>query len=497
MTNSKDYHHRASNSRWARAWSTKSIADVRERTRTSGFKRVLGTVQLTLTGMGFVLGSGIFVLTGAIAAKYAGPAACLTFVLAALPAGLAALCYAELVTLLPGGGGAYTYVSVGLGELPGFLVGWMLALTYIGGCATVGVGWASYMVGALHSGLGWSFPDAWSHGPLAWHAATHTLTLTGYYANLPAAVIIGLIASLMLLATRESVNVTAVLVALKLAVIALVICIGGPKVQPGLWTPFLPANTGEFGHFGWSGILQGAGVAVFAYLGVDNICTAAQEAREPERSIPRAIAVTLLVCAALYVCVSLVLTGLVPYGSLDVEDPIAVGIAATHVVWLERAVQAGSLAGLTSVLAMQMYGLPRILFAMAQDKLAPAWAGELHGSSGTPWHSTLLMGAVAGVSAAFLPLEMLGGVAASGTMLAFMAVSGSVITLRRTHPSETRAFKVPGGPYAIPLSAILACGALVAIAPLAVLFTLIGWIALGVAAYSWARRPQANAASSS
>lgn len=473
---------------WAFAWSKKSVADVRERTKSSGFKRVLGTVQLTLTGMGFVLGSGIFVLTGAIAAKYAGPAACLTFVMAAIPAGLAALCYAELVTLLPGGGGAYTYVSAGLGELPGFLVGWMLALTYIGGCATVGVGWASYMGRALQDALGWSLPEAWAHAPFAWHAATHTLSFTGHYANLPAAVIIGLMAALMLLATRESVNVTAMLVALKLAVIALVLGVGGPRVQPALWRPFVPTNTGEFGHFGLSGIVQGAGVAVFAYLGVDNICTAAQEAREPERSIPRAIAFTLSVCAALYVCVSLVLTGLVPYQSLDVEDPIAVGIAATHLLWLERAVQGGSLAGLTSVLAMQMYGLPRILFAMAQDKLAPAWAGQLHGSSGTPWHSTLLMGAVAGSCAAFLPLEMLGGVAASGTMLAFMAVSASVITMRRIAPNEKRAFMVPGGPYAIPMAAVLACGALVAIAPQAVLMTLLGWTALGVAAYGWARR---------
>ena len=472
---------------WSHAWQRKSIADAAADAAGGKFKRVLGTRQLTLSGMGFVLGSGIFVLTGAIAAKYAGPAACIAFVLAAIPAGLAALCYAEMVTLVPGGGGAFTYASVGLGELPGFLVGWMLSLTYVGGCSVVGVGWAAYVSRLLADNNLLRLPDALTGAPWRWDAVTHTLQSTGGYVNLPAAGIILTMAAVMLLGARESVGFTAILVLLKLAVIFTLLIAGAPRVDPDLWTPFVPPNSGRFGQFGLSGLLQGAGVAMFAYLGVDNICTAAQEAREPQHSIPRAIGATLAVCAVLYVGVCLVLTGLVPYAKLDVEDPIAVGIAATHYVWLQRIVQVGAVAGLTSVLLMQMYGLPRILFAMAKEGLAPRWVGELSAGNATPARGVLLMGGIAAVGAALLPLEMLGGVAANGTMLTFMAVSLSVLRLRRSDPQAKRAFAVPGGPWVVPVAAMVGCGGLVAIAPASVLAGLGGWIVLGIAVYAGVR----------
>lgn len=481
---------------WAAAWHRKSVATARAEARGGAFKRVLGTTQLALSGMGFVLGSGIFVLTGSIAAKYAGPAACLTFLMAAVPAVLAALCYAEMVTLVPGGGGAYSFVRVGLGELPGFLVGWMLSLTYIGGCSLVGVGWAAYVARAVVD-AGITIPLHWTSAPWRWDAASHSMQITGGYANLPAFAIIVVMAAIMLMGARESVGFTAVLVVLKLAVILLLIVAGAPHVDTGLWTPFLPDNAGEFGQLGASGLVQGAGVAMFAYLGVDNICTAAQEARNPQRSIPRAIAFTLTICTALYIAVSLVLTGLVPYAQLAVEDPITVGIAALHSQWLKYAVQVGAVAGLTSVLLMQMYGLPRILFAMAQDGLAPRWAGKLGAKSGTPKRGVLLMAAVAAVGAAFLPMEMLGGVASNGTMLTFMAVSLSVLALRRSNPKVDRPFTVPLGDYAIPIAATITCGALVATAPLTVQASLTAWLALGAGVYAVvrSRHPRADTGS--
>lgn len=479
---------------WDRAWRRKSLKQALKETRQSGLKRVLDTTQITLSGIGFVLGSGIFVLTGTIAAKYAGPAACLTFILAAIPAALSALCYAEMVTLIPGGGGAFTYTRVGLGELPGFLVGWMLSLAYVVGCALVGVGWAAYVV-RLCRDHHLVIMEACSMAPWRWDPVSCTLTSTGAYANLPAAIVILAIAFITYLGARDSVRFTAVLSAIKLLVIVAVIVGGASHVDTSLWHPFIPANAGDFGQFGYSGVLQGVGVAMFAYLGVDNICTAAQEAQRPQESIPRAILITLCVCGTLYVLVSLVLTGLVPYASLDVDDPIAVGTAATGLKWLLLLVQVGSIAGLSSVLLMQMYGLPRILFAMAKDGLAPQWLGKLHGPTSTPVRALAVMAAVAALCAALLPVDMLSGVASNGTMLTFIAVSLSVIRLKRAHPKAERPFAVPFGTYAIPVAAIVTCALLIATARAMVIVTLAGWVAMGVVLYAWMswrkRRPRA------
>lgn len=467
-----------------RLFATKSVESLcADAEAGQGFKRELGAWELILLGIGVVIGTGIFVLTGRAAAVNAGPAVALSFALAGVAATLGALCYAEMASMLPVAGSAYTYAYATLGELVAFMIGWDLILEYMVGAATVSVGWSGYVVAFVQHVTGYRLPSAWTSAPFVWDEVAHTVNFTGAYINLPAVLIIGLISTVLVVGIRASARVNAKLVFIKLTVILLFICFAASHVQPSNWLPFIPPNTGTFGHFGWSGIFQGATMVFFAYLGVDNISTAAQEAKDPQRNIPIAILATLAICTVLYIAVSVILTGVVRYDQLSVPHPIAVGIAATGIGWLTTAVEIGAIAGLTSVMLVQLFGQPRIFYAMAKDGLLPAVVAKVHPKFGTPHITTLTTGALCALGGGLLPIDILGELTSIGTLFAFVLVSLGVMVLRKRRPDVARRFRVPGGPYLVPLlSAAMSLG-LMSAATWHTLMRLFVWMAVGLSIY--------------
>jgi APA family basic amino acid/polyamine antiporter len=324
--------------------------------------RTLGSWHLIFLGIGCVIGAGIFVLTGVASAKYAGPAISLSFVFSGFACAFAGLCYAEFASMIPVSGSAYTYAYATLGELFAWVIGWDLILEYMFGASSVAVGWSGYVV-SFCKDFGIHIPEALCNAPLCYDPQAG-LTLTGAWLNLPAVFVIVLMTTLLTIGIRESANFNNAIVIIKVTVILLFIGFGSRFISVHNWTPFLPPNTGHFGEFGWSGVLRGAAVVFFAYIGFDAVSTAAQEARNPQRDMPRGILVSLAICAVLYVAVALVLTGLVPYTQLNVADPIAVGInaAGPSLQWLRLLVKAGAIAGLSSVILVLLMGQPRIFY---------------------------------------------------------------------------------------------------------------------------------------
>lgn len=328
-----------------------------------GLHRTLGATNLTALGVGGIIGAGIFVLTGQAAAQYAGPAIVLSFILAALACGFAGLCYAEFASMIPIAGSAYTYAYTTLGELVAWIIGWDLILEYLFGASTVAVGWSGYVVSFLKD-LGVTIPPALSQAPL----------------NLPAMFIVALMTALLVVGISKSAKFNNIIVFAKICVILLFIVFGAAHVNTQNLTPLIPQNTGEFGHYGWSGILRGAGVIFFAYIGFDAVSTTAQEARNPQRDMPIGILGSLAISTVLYICVALVLTGIVPYQQLNVPDPIAVGVNAggEALRWLRPLVKIGAIAGLTSVILVMLMGQPRIFYSMARDGLLPPQFAAIH-----------------------------------------------------------------------------------------------------------------------
>ena len=465
-------------------FATKSVEDLRaQAARGQGFKQELGALELVMLGIGVVIGTGIFVLTGRAAAVNAGPAVGVSFAIAGVAATLGALCYAEMASMLPMSGSAYTYAYATLGELVAFMIGWDLILEYMVGAATVSVGWSGYVVAFIAHITGYRLPKTWTSAPFVWEEASQSVQATGSYINLPAILIIALITGILIIGIRASAKFNAKLVFVKLTVILLFIGFAGRFVNPANWVPFIPPNTGTFGHFGWSGVFQGATMVFFAYLGVDNISTAAQEAKDPQRNIPLAIFVTLAICTVLYIAVSLILTGVVPYQTLSVPHPIAVGIAATGIGWLETAVEVGAIAGLTSVMLVQLFGQPRIFFAMAVDGLLPQSVAKVHPRFGTPYITTLVTGAFCALGGGLLPIDVLGELTSIGTLFAFVLVSVGVMILRLRRPDVERRFRVPFGPYVIPLLSAAVSTALMAVATVHTLVRLFVWMAIGLIIY--------------
>ena len=461
----------------------KPAAVLQQEAAHSGFKRTLSTLDVTLLGVGVVVGTGVFVLTGRAAAANAGPAVCVSFLLAALVAGLAALCYAELASLFPVAGSVYAYTSVSMGELAAFLIGWDLMLEYVIGAATVGVGWSAYAVALLETLLGHRLPQALCQAPLRWDTSSGAFAATGAIVNAPAVLVILGVTLLLLCGAKKSTRLNTVLVSLKMTLIGVFVAVCAFHIEPRNLRPFLPANTGTFGHFGVSGVLRGASLLVFAYLGIDNLSTAALETRDPQRALPRAIFATLGVCTLLYVAVGIVMCGVVPYGQLDVAHPIAVAAAATGLHRLALLCEVAAVFGLMSVLLVQLYGMPRIFFSMARDNLLPAVVAKLSKRAKVPYVATLMVGSVCAALAGALPIDVLGELCSSGTLFAFILVSLSVTVLRRRHPELTRSFAVPFGPYVIPISSALICGFLLALSGVHTLFRLGLWLLLGMVVY--------------
>ncbi|MEJ8855755.1 amino acid permease [Variovorax robiniae] len=439
----------------------------------------LGAFSITAIGVGAIIGAGIFVLTGTAAAQYAGPGIMLSFILAGFACAFVGLCYAELAALIPVSGSSYTYTYATLGELAAWIIGWDLVLEYAMGAATVAVGWSGYL-GSLLGQFGIHLPPALMHSP-----GTVTLkdgsTITALF-NLPAALIIMALTVLLIRGTKESASLNNVMVAVKLIVVVAFIGFGIAYVNQDNWTPFIPANTGEFGHFGWSGVLRGSSVVFFAFIGFDAVSTAAQEAKNPQRDMPIGILGSLIICTALYVAVAAVLTGLVPYTKLNVPDPIALGVDVIGKPWLSLLIKFGALAGLTTVILVLLYGQSRIFYTIANDGLLPKFFSTLHPVHGTPHMSQIFIGIICAIVAGLVPIHILGEMVSIGTLFAFILVCGAVIYLRKSEKDTYRPFRVPGVPI-IPVLGIIFCLVLMSALPGDTWLRLVVWLAIGLAIY--------------
>ncbi len=464
-------------------FATKSIDALREHARGDhGLKRSLTALDLVMLGIGAIIGTGIFVLTGTAAAENAGPAVALSFVIAGVASAFAGLCYSEMASMIPVSGSAYTYSYATMGELVAWMIGWDLILEYLVASAAVSVGWSGYVVAFLHDAFGVDLPGAWTHAPVLWSEAHDRFEATGAYLNLPALLIVAAVTALLVRGIKESARINTVIVFVKVAVVLLFIAFAVRFVRPANWHPFIPANEAP-GRFGPSGVLRGATKVFFAYIGFDAVSTAAQETRNPQRDLPIGILVSLALCTVLYIVVSLILTGVVPYTQLDVAHPIALGAEATGQLWLATAVEVGAIAGLSSVMLVMLMGQPRIFFAMAHDGLFPAVAAKVHPRFGTPYVTTIITGVVCAVAGGVLPIGILAELTSIGTLFAFVLVSLGVMILRLKRPDIPRAFKVPGGTYIVPILGALTSAGLMCTASPPTIIRLFVWMAIGLVLY--------------
>lgn len=447
-----------------------------------GLKRVLGPLDLVSLGIGIIIGAGIFVVTGQAAAQYAGPAISLSFVLSGIGCVFAGLCYAEMASMIPVSGSAYTYSYATMGQFVAWIIGWDLILEYLFASSTVSVGWSGYMVSFLKD-FGVIIPEIVAKAPLSFDHI-HGWGFTGAVLNLPAVFIVLAATAVLVLGIRESATANSLIVILKLAVLIVFIGVGFFYINRENWEPFIPPNEGMFGHFGWSGILRGAGVIFFAYIGFDAVSTAAQETKNPQRNVPIGILGSLFVATLLYIAVALVLTGVVKYDMLNVPDPIAVAVdfMGEELYWLRPLIKIGAIAGLTSVVMVLLFGQTRIFYSMSRDKMLPERFSEVHTKFRTPVFATALTGLVAAFFAGIFPIGILGELVSIGTLLAFVIVCAGVLVLRYREPGLKRPFKAPLFPF-VPVMGILVSLAQMAALPMDTWLRLIIWMAAGFVIY--------------
>ena len=447
-------------------------------------KRTLTAFDLTLLGIGAIIGTGIFVLTGTAAANQAGPAIGVSYLAAGVACAFAALCYAEFASMIPIAGSAYTYAYATLGEVIAWMIGWDLILEYAVGSMTVAVGWSGYFQRIL-AGFG-------LHLPL-WMTASPWAT-EGALINLPAALIVLAITALLVIGVRESARFNAVMVAIKLAAVLFFIAAGFTFVKPDNWSPFMP--------YGFSGVMAAAAVVFFAYIGFDAVSTTAEEAKNPQRDLPIGIIASLVICTILYLVVAAILSGIVPVteyrSSVDslpgvaaaspeevtkfLNAPVGYALALINQDWAAGLVSAGAVAGITSVLLVMLMSQPRIFFAMSRDRLLPAGASKVHPRFKTPYVTTIITGLVVAVCAALVPIQILGEMTSIGTLFAFMIVCAAVMMLRVKRPEARRPFKVPGG-FVIPVLGIVSCLYLMLSLPVATWIRFLGWLNIGMLIY--------------
>jgi len=429
-------------------------------------RRSLGPWHLIALGIGSIIGTGIFVLTGTAASQNAGPALVLSMVISAAGCAFAGLCYAEFAAMVPVAGSAYTYAYATVGEIFAWIIGWDLILEYALSTATVAVGWSGYFVSLAHD-LGITIPASLA-GPEG--------------INAPAVAIVVIVAALLIIGVKQSADTNTLLVAIKSLVLVVFVVAGASYVKRANLTPFIPPNTGSFGEFGWSGVLRGAGVMFFAFIGFDAVSTAAQEAKRPSRDMPIGILGSLAVCTIIYVFVAIVLIGIVPYKDLMVADPLAVGIDRTGLTWLSPIIKIAALFGLFSTMLVNLLAQTRIFYSMSRDGLLPGVFSRLHPQFRTPHVSTMLTGGIIALAAGLTPIGVLSQLVSIGTLLAFVLVCIGVVVLRRTAPDAPRPFRTPGVP-AVPIAGAAICLAQMVGLPLATWERLGIWLAIGLVAY--------------
>jgi len=443
-------------------------------------KRALGPINLVTLGIGAIIGAGIFVITGQAAAQFAGPGIIISFVLAGIACAFAGLCYAEFASMIPIAGSAYTYSYATLGELIAWIIGWDLILEYAFGAATVAVGWSGHLRAFMRD-LGWNLPAM----------PTSSFTLFGLPMQLKydyvGFLVILAITTILVIGIKESANFTTAIVILKVAVVCMFIVLATKYLaahawKPNFWHPFIPPNTGVRGEFGWSGILRGAGVVFFAYIGFDAVSTAAQEAKNPKKDMPFGILGSLVICTILYILVSGLLTHLVPYTQLNVPDPVVVGIRATGQPWATFLVELGALGGLATVMLVMLLGQSRVFYSMSRDGLLWPWASKIHPRFRTPYISSIVVGIFVAILATLLPLHILDEMTSVGTLLAFVLVSAGVWVMRKTHPELNRPFKTPLVPL-VPILAIGFSGLLIVSLSYWTQLRLLVWLIIGLVIY--------------
>ena len=460
-------------------WHKKTLAELQGDAEKPLLRRSLGAVDLTALGIGSIIGTGIFVLTGTAASMHAGPSLILSMIFAAVACALAGLCYAELAAMMPVAGSAYTYTFATVGEFAAWIIGWDLILEYALSASTVAVGWSGYFVSFL-GGLGIRLPPQLIAAPGV-EMVIDGKSVHGVF-NLPAFLIVIAVSALLIKGIKESARANTVMVVIKSLVLVVFIGFGAAFVQKANLHPFIPPNAGSFGSFGWSGVLRATGIMFFAYIGFDAVSTAAQESRNPQKDMPVGILASLAICTVLYIGVAIVLLGIVPYSKLNVPDPLAVGIDATGLTWLSPFVKVAALFGLFSTILVQLIGQTRIFFSMSRDGLLPPVFGRVHPRFRTPHVSTMLTGAVVAVAAGFTPIDVLGQLVSMGTLLAFVLVCIGIVVLRRTMPNASRPFRTPGMPW-VPVFGALACLLQMIGLPLATWMRLLIWLGVGFVIY--------------
>ena len=449
----------------------------------SRLKQVLGAGALTAIGLGATIGTGIFVLTGQVASNQTGPAITLALAIAAFGSMLAALCYSEFAAFLPVPGSAYRYTYATLGEGLAWFIGWNLLLEYAISASTVAVSWSAYVV-SLFNDAHIHLPAALVNAPVGVDAHDH-LQLTGALINVPAILIVLAMTWVLYVGVRESAHANTVMVTLKVAIIVVVVIAGLKYVDPGNFRPYIPPNAGTFGHFGWTGVLQGAGIIFFSYVGFDTASTMALEARNPQRDVPLGILGALAISAVLYVAMSTVLTGMVNYQQLNVAAPVAVALDAhPQLAWLGWPVKIGIIAGMTSVILTSLLGQPRILLSMADDGLLPPSMSRCHPRYKTPHVSTVITGVGAAAIAGIFPLDVLADLVSIGILLAFAVVCLGVLVLRRTRPDAPRPFRVPMAPVTCTLGTVVCLGLTLTLSN-GTWWRLLVWTIIGMSIYAF------------
>ncbi len=448
-------------------------------------KRTLGPTQLVMLGIGAIIGAGLFSITGGAAAHNAGPAVTISFVIAAVACAFAGLCYAEFASMIPVAGSAYTYSYATMGRFIAWIIGWDLVLEYAVGAATVSISWSRYLVKFLEH---YNIQLAPQMTMSPWDSVTMAdgSIVTGIM-NLPAVFIVVLMSLILVRGTQESSRINGVIVGLKVAVVLVFIGLGWNYIDTANYTPYIPANTGNFGEFGWSGIVRAAGIIFFAYIGFDAVSTAAQEAKNPKKDMPIGILVSLAICTVLYILFAHVMTGLANYKEFQGQDgiaPVAVAIEHTPYEWLKQAIILAILAGYSSVILVMLLGQSRVFFSMSKDGLLPPVFSRIHPKFKTPHKSNLLFAVFVSLFAAFIPARVVGEMTSIGTLFAFVLVCIGVLVLRKTQPDAPRVFRTPMVPL-VPILGVLFCVFMMASLPFDTWLRLMAWMAVGIGIYFW------------